>query len=57
MRKTYYNDSSYGEEYNEEDLANRVRRYIDTQEKRAELMEQELPIVEEDLDQYRHDKR
>lgn len=56
MNSTRQNDSSYGNRYSEEDLADRVRRYIDTQEKRVELMEQEFPILENELMKYRYDE-
>lgn len=56
MTSTRQNDSSYGNRYSEEDLADRVRRYIDTQEKRVELMEQEFPILENELMKYRYDE-
>lgn len=56
MTSTRQNDSSYGNRCSEEDLADRVRRYIDTQEKRVELMEQEFPILENELMKYRYDE-
>ena len=56
MTSTRQNDSSYDNRYSEEDLADRVRRYIDTQEKRVELMEQEFPILENELMKYRYDE-
>lgn len=55
MKDTQNTESKHNKEYSEEDLVDRVRRYIDTQEKRVELMEQELSIVDEDLGKYRED--
>lgn len=54
MEDTQHNENNT-KEYSEEDLVDRVRRYIDTQEKRVELMEQELSIVDEDINKYREE--